>query len=781
DIQFETGLTAIVGPNGSGKTTILEAISWALYGEHRDKKETIRNMWAEADEPTSIRLHFSLSGREFMVERDLKNAKLVEAGEQEQVLSSGLRPVTQGAERLLGLNYEQFKNSFGTEQKDLAFLNFATPGRQQEEIARMLGFDRLRRAASLGKERARDARNTLAGMQAVLAAGEARETDMKEAQAAAGRAGGALKEAETSLKVQEKLLKDLEPKRKRAEEALSLLRSMKERADLGRKLKRDIERIEERLRQSLVKRKERDALEADSRRFEELENERRELAKQQTLARQRASLDARLKDASERRDAVLAELEKTPEPGLKALGTELDEVKETAERLEAQVDERRTAWRKERSEIEKRIAVLERDVKTLSLRLEELQTAAKDGVCPTCGQSLPEGRLPEQPQVQVVLDEKRIALREATESETTLASEPAEVQALKRSLAEASERVRQLEQRLRDAQIQTSLRNEKRTAVDETEGQIAKLTDQLRKLPGAFDEAHWTRVEEGLAQLRPSWQRYQQMASLDVEIERAERDRAAADADFGQEKEKQRAAERKLQQTGFAQEEAERLIRECEAAGEAVASAKTDAARAQTALDSARTAEERAERLVQEYHRQKKEAGELKKRERLLTEVQKTLEDLRRELNAQTLPLLEQFAGDFLSSLSGGRYMRITLDEKYQPTVWDDNLQKPVISGGEEDIVALSLRLALARMIQERSGQPLSLLILDEVFGSLDAERRRSVLDQLESLRGTFEQILIISHIEEINEAADRCLTVRYDPETRQSFVEESVPELAVV
>jgi len=29
-ITFESGLTGIIGPNGSGKTTILEAITWAL-------------------------------------------------------------------------------------------------------------------------------------------------------------------------------------------------------------------------------------------------------------------------------------------------------------------------------------------------------------------------------------------------------------------------------------------------------------------------------------------------------------------------------------------------------------------------------------------------------------------------------------------------------------------------------------------------------------------------------------------------------------------------------
>ena len=31
-IEFDSGLTGIVGANGTGKSTILEAIAWALYG-----------------------------------------------------------------------------------------------------------------------------------------------------------------------------------------------------------------------------------------------------------------------------------------------------------------------------------------------------------------------------------------------------------------------------------------------------------------------------------------------------------------------------------------------------------------------------------------------------------------------------------------------------------------------------------------------------------------------------------------------------------------------------
>ena len=60
----------------------------------------------------------------------------------------------------------------------------------------------------------------------------------------------------------------------------------------------------------------------------------------------------------------------------------------------------------------------------------------------------------------------------------------------------------------------------------------------------------------------------------------------------------------------------------------------------------------------------------------------------------------------------------------------------------------------------------MSLLILDEVFASLDGERRHSVIELLIILRTWFDQILVISHFEEINESADRCLRVRRNPQT---------------
>ena len=102
----------------------------------------------------------------------------------------------------------------------------------------------------------------------------------------------------------------------------------------------------------------------------------------------------------------------------------------------------------------------------------------------------------------------------------------------------------------------------------------------------------------------------------------------------------------------------------------------------------------------------------------------------------------------------------------------EDAIPKPVISGGEEDLANLVLRLAISEMIAERAGQPFSLLILDEVFGSLDETRRHNVVDLLRRLQDRFEQVILITHIESVREGLDRVVTVRYDEESGTSRVD---------
>ena len=119
-------------------------------------------------------------------------------------------------------------------------------------------------------------------------------------------------------------------------------------------------------------------------------------------------------------------------------------------------------------------------------------------------------------------------------------------------------------------------------------------------------------------------------------------------------------------------------------------------------------------------------------------------------------PQLEDLTSDLVRNITENKYERVELDDDYGVKVWDADLGAYPIehfSGGERDVIALSARLALSRLIGSQAANPPSFLVLDEVFGSLDRDRRANVLDLLSTLAGSaesFQQLFVISHVDDV-------------------------------
>ncbi|MDQ3429923.1 MAG: SMC family ATPase [Actinomycetota bacterium] len=128
-----------------------------------------------------------------------------------------------------------------------------------------------------------------------------------------------------------------------------------------------------------------------------------------------------------------------------------------------------------------------------------------------------------------------------------------------------------------------------------------------------------------------------------------------------------------------------------------------------------------------------------------------------RSLTARARPMLEAEASGLVRELTDGRYESMEFDENYRVRLldrFDDSYAIERFSGGEADVASLSARVALSRLVAARGGNTLGFLVLDEVFGSLDAGRRNNVLLALERLKRSFGQIFIISHVGEVQESA---------------------------
>src|SRR4029078_12667735 len=115
----------------------------------------------------------------------------------------------------------------------------------------------------------------------------------------------------------------------------------------------------------------------------------------------------------------------------------------------------------------------------------------------------------------------------------------------------------------------------------------------------------------------------------------------------------------------------------------------------------------------QEAAERTREAERVSRDLTLHQELDRALTDLRTDLNQSLRPELSELASIFVRDLTNGRYTDLELCESYVAALGDEGDPKQVISGGEEDIANLALRLAISQMIADRAGHPCSLLILE--------------------------------------------------------------------
>lgn len=73
-------------------------------------------------------------------------------------------------------------------------------------------------------------------------------------------------------------------------------------------------------------------------------------------------------------------------------------------------------------------------------------------------------------------------------------------------------------------------------------------------------------------------------------------------------------------------------------------------------------------------------------------------------------------------------------------------------SGGEQFRVNFAIRLALSKLLTQRAGAKLQFLVIDEGFGTQDAQGRSRIVEALNIIKDDFEKILVITHLEELKD-----------------------------
>jgi exonuclease SbcC len=784
-LELGSGLLAVVGPNGAGKSTLLEAIAWALYGSAaaRGTKETIKRRGAGPRAKVEVELEFALGTHAYRLVRTLTSAELSQDG---QVIANSSGAVTDRIQSLLGMAREEFFNTYFTGQKDLAVMASMTPAERGRFLSRVLGYEKLREVQDRLRVRRSERRAELAGIEQGLAdpgelegvlsrANEMLDAARTRSETATARRS-ALAESITTLEpewvaAQERRTawQGLDGERRVAESQVQAARTAFQALDRELAAALDAQRKLEPMATALVE-------------WPTLIAERESLDRAAAEVTARSQAVARRDQVMSRQQAIAEELATlATEEVVAALRERRVAATEEREALDARVNERRTRWNQDEQEARTKLDFYLERYRELDEQITAIQQAGPEGICPFCQRPLGQDAEHTLELLGAQMEETKASGRYYRQRVEQLRAAPEELTLIEKERQGAATAVQAATESLAKAESQLVRR---RTVVQEQVALGKELDQLLQNLSGpaaSYDAARHQTVRARLAELEPLRRQHDQLAGLAARAESLVVDAAAAE-----------------QRASAVEGACADLVRRIEALGwdpvafaaleQRMASLREDLQLANVDFAGARAEVEGATQMREAaLARQADRAAKAEIARRLANDLERWNEldrafgELRTELNQQLRPDLRERASAFLQELTRGRYDDLELNEEYVATVVEDGEAKPVISGGEEDVVHLALRLAISQMIADRAGQPLSLLVLDEIFGSLDEERRQAVVDLLRAVGDRFPQVIVISHIEGLRDAFDRVVRVSYDIERGVSTVHDDTPEAAHV
>ncbi|EJN60479.1 DNA double-strand break repair ATPase Rad50 [Halogranum rubrum] len=521
DLGLDDGVTVIHGLNGSGKSSLLDACFFALYGS-KALDGTLDDVITNGEEDAEIELWFTHDGESYHIERRLRRsgertltAKCVLEGPDTTV--DGSRDVRRFVTELLRMDAEAFVNCAYVRQGEVNKLINATPRQRQDMIDDLLQLGKLEEY----RERAGQAR---LGVDDILAnkRGALDELDTQIQEREEQDLHGRLNELESKLKSIDDDLERHRENRERAEssrdEAQATLDSYEEKRERLDELADEIEELESKIAET---ERERDDLRDEIREtqaqktelesttadvlaettletasesaiesrldtLDEQETEQSEALNEarmhaQALDNQSGNLSEKADDRRSRADDKRARADRL-DTEVETATEELDSRRETLDEMADEIAELKTAFdtaeadielgeasvhladlREERESLRDEIENVRTELKTVRNSVTEAERLLDEGKCPECGQPVEDS-----PHVDT-LDEDRARVSE-------LETELDELQADRESLDAAIDRAKDLVET--EAEIESLQSN--RENVEQLVEQKAETVDEKR-------------------------------------------------------------------------------------------------------------------------------------------------------------------------------------------------------------------------------------------------------------------------------------------------------------
>ena len=717
-LEFEPasiGVTAISGENGAGKSTIVDAFSWSLFGTRLHglrNKNYIREGVDAKEKTVQVTSYIRVGNTDFMIKRKITSNEGAceckvfsyneEIGDWEFESGPAVTHAESFIRSILNIDEKGFLSSVFIQQKQVDQIVSASPTERGQVIEKLIGVSAITESTKLAREESRALQRAADIIQPGSLEDEKAKVD--EFKIKVTTAKDNLKEVEETLKTLEQELVVLRATEQAETELQNHLDSLNTSLD---NVKKDDSYLKENLKNYTKILKDNSEISIDYKLKEIIEEELSEsLEKEKAIQNELNNINIQITRYASLFEETL----------------NYDEIKAAYDEITDNYNDLMS----KKSVLDEALMGLKVKVKSVKQHLELLKSGAAE--CPVCGHPIlnPEEEFKkhteEQNENKKEFKQIKEELTELEEAISKIGNDKTQYEALLEKATEQVNSVDNFKKAKENKQTKEAKLNSIQLVINKNREQLADIN---------ANEKHRDLINTAKEQVTISEQR----------LKDNKKERARLEKEISTLNVLPKSTYKVL--LNNLKEKEDLLV-------------KTNIQKA--SLDGElKLIVEQAKQAVQDYKRCKEASENYERLHNQITIMNLTNQSLikfKEQRIKNSIPELTDIASEILARFTDNKFTQLILTDKFETfVVTENNVKRPVsqLSGGELSAAAIALRLAIALFLN--NGQQ-HLLILDEVLTAMSSDRSQLILETITSL--TNAQIILIAHNDGINSFADK-------------------------
>ena len=727
------GVTALRGRNGSGKTSIVSAVAWALYGTKPSgvsKNLDLRRKDAQKDDKTSVTVTLLIGDETYTIQRRMKNTGATEAdiwvetenSEQKHVAGPAARDTTEHVQRLLGMDESGFETAVYFAQKQGDAFVASKPNERRTIVEKITGISGVSLALEENKANLREVNAQIRGMSVNKTTLDEKKTKYAALEDRLTVDNQKLATLEDRLTKVNTLLNELFTEHTTKSNTYNtrvglesqLTTATQESGNLDTTIQ-DLETRHTTAKEKLKKLGNTGNHEAIAHKYNQLT---------QALTTATSTLESTTQHIN------TLEQEKT-ELNTQTQGHTLAQVEEQQQSVTQQLNKTQKELQQEQQNLHTHQATINTNQKAYE------SIAGLGQTCPTCRQ-------------------------EVTNKDTVLEALAEQKQQAETEAATTQEKITTLENTIHNLTTQqNTLENLKNTI-----NRLEEINTQLQTLHTQHQEQTETLKNAQLEYdtYRDIYADSKNTADLKTGIQRiSQQYQTALETKVNLEYKIGNLRKQLRTMPTVTQEGLDALAARIEK-GRGMSADLTNRVREgsnvmaglQETMAAARIDIQRDEENLEKYEN-------LLKLQETLNHSLTTLAAFRQKVVDESVPVMEAYASSLLGRFTSGRFMKVNISSDFAITVTRDDgttVNVALLSGGELSAVSMALAIAVSMMLAHSGG--LNTIIFDEAFVSQDAARVESILSTIKDVCDG-GQVILIAHNDNIEAIVDNIVTLDSD------------------